>query len=246
MRILTVDVGNSRVKADVWEDSRHILGEISKEADIDRLAELCRHYNTDGVVVESVRNDSRKIAGDLKLGYDCQVIDFSKELEKYREEIEYTGTIGADRIAAWLGACEIAPKEGLLIVDAGTAMTIDVCDTDGKFRGGTISLGLGKRLSALAGAAVLLPEVEAGECADWIGHDTKSAIQSGAANGVIGEIAFAFEKAKKEYDVKKIVLTGGDSEWIGHRLTESGIGPVMMDPWLVGRGLYRHFLNRCV
>lgn len=241
MNILTVDIGNSLVKLDLWNENtllKHLSGE---EIDRDQIAALASEYDIEGVIVSSVRKEVEGLAQGIEELTGCRVVVFNqKEISRYSDDINYRLPIGSDRIAAYLGALEICKEGGVLIVDAGTAMTIDVCSHDGKFCGGNISLGLRSRLKAIAKAGSLLPEVKDEEESDYFGHDTNQALWEGASNGMISEIIYSFKKAAELYKTDKIMLTGGDCEWL-HRNLKNEYKNLIVDPYLVSRGLNRHF-----
>lgn len=237
MRVLTVDIGNTRVKVDLWDENNHLSHREFKEITIPELKEMAVSSEASKIVVSSVRKEKELITHDF---IDLKVINFGDDIEDfYGSRINYNGKPGADRIAAYLGVLSNFQSEATLIADSGTALTLDIVNKDGEFCGGNISLGLFTRLKALAGSTSLLPYIEdLTECVSF-GKDTKSAIASGALYGEVGEILFAIERARKEYNIKKIVLTGGDAEVLLPVLKAEGVN-CDYDPYLVARGLNYH------
>ncbi|MBQ2362896.1 MAG: type III pantothenate kinase, partial [Bacteroidaceae bacterium] len=65
--------------------------------------------------------------------------------------------MGADRVAADIGARSIYSDRPLLVIDAGTCITFDVIDTDGTILGGAISPGIHLRLKAMHEHTAALP-----------------------------------------------------------------------------------------
>ena len=149
-------------------------------------------------------------------------------------------TLGADRLAAAVGANGLFPRRNLLIADAGTALTIDVVDSEDRYRGGNISPGVELRLKALHKFTSRLPMVAVDmEDDSYFGHDTASAIGCGVRWGLVNEIAGAFALAKREYGCELLILTGGSGENLFHDLKKvipEGIG-LEYNPELVARGL---------
>ena len=142
--------------------------------------------------------------------------------------------VGADRLigafAAWL--LYGAP---VIVVDLGTATTLDVVAPDGAFLGGAIAPGLGLGLEALAERTAQLPRVAIEVPERAIGQDTVSAIQSGAVLGYFGLVKELVRRITNELGTKPtLVLTGGLSAlpWAG------GVpGVAAIDPLLTLRGL---------
>ncbi len=150
--------------------------------------------------------------------------------------------VGIDRL---LGAFAIAgitrPAEpGLpaVLVDAGSAITIDWIDAAGVFQGGAILPGLNLQASSLASGTDLLPQIEWIGAADLPspGKDTVAAIRLGIMTAVIA----AIEKLRDQYagdtsTEPTVWLTGGDAAAISPHLTAEHL--VCRD--LVCRGILR-------
>ncbi|MCH5227190.1 MAG: type III pantothenate kinase [Muribaculaceae bacterium] len=239
MTSLTIDIGNTQIKYDFW-DGNEFLKRLTNP-NFEEVINLVKNDKVRGIIISSVSRDPRQMAEKFRenLPEVTTVIFDNKEIERYGELIKYKGKVGADRIAAYLGAkVFLSAGEGALIVDMGTAMTLDIADKNGCYCGGNISAGFKTRLKSLAGATAFLPEVENIHKYISFGHDTVSSLQSGAVNGVMGEIIFAQERAKKEFDIRNTLITGGDSEWFAKLLGKER--DCRWDPYLVGRGLNSH------
>lgn len=237
MNSLTIDIGNSGVKADVWDDKGFILR--IPDLNLDNLQQTADKYLLKGIVISSVRRESDKLIERIKQQTNCLIVDFNEaEYRKYYDLECYKGHLGADRVAAYLGAETLAPDRAKLIVDAGTAITLDVVDKHGKFRGGNITLGYQGRLKALAEATSLLPKVDGNGDTECFGTSTVSAITCGVRNAVLGEVIYSFRLARDLYEADCLVITGGDSKRI-RPLKDEDIY-VLEDPYLVGRGLDFH------
>ena len=117
--------------------------------------------------------------------------------------------IGADLIAAAMGAVEEFPGKNLIIIDMGTATTVELVSKDTEFLGGVIMPGLKISVEALAGGTAKLPSVEIMKPEHVYGTTTTEAIQAGLYYGTAGSI--------KEfcYLYKKNVFHGEDAVIIG-------------------------------
>lgn len=132
-------------------------------------------------------------------------------------------TLGYDRLAAAVGACELHPGKTALVVDLGTAITFDVVTAAGEFLGGSISPGAGIRFRALHKFTGSLPlcELPAGDRAintDYPPRDTKTAIQTGVTEGIVGEIERQISAAREKFGEIVIIFTGGDADYFASRL----------------------------
>ena len=166
---LIVDIGNSSVKAAVF-NGEHIILRKYLENDVTRcLAEINTEYEIGACAYSSVGAPRPDI------------IDFLGE--HYPHTLKVTGTtptplicdyltphtLGADRLAAAVGANDCCPGHDLLIIDVGTCITYDFVSADAHYLGGNISLGLGMRLRALHEQTALLPTIIRSQPIPFIG-----------------------------------------------------------------------------
>lgn len=233
---LTVDIGNSLAKLTVLDGGtpvacRRARGDGFREA----LSEVLDGRTPEGCAFACVGREEALFAEALA-GLPCPLLRVtgttpSPLVNRYRTP----GTLGADRLAAAVGAAELRPQADLLIIDAGTCIKYDVVDAARNYWGGNISPGLEMRLRALHEYTARLPKVEAeGELPD-VGHDTETAIRAGVVRGIRFEVEGYLRQMAERYPSLQVFLTGGDGLGI-----ESPAGvPVLRDAHLVARGLDR-------
>jgi type III pantothenate kinase len=119
--------------------------------------------------------------------------------------------LGADRWAAIIGARARQPLGGAIVVDSGSAVTVDAVGSDGKHRGGVIFPGISLMRRALQQGAAQLPLIEVQE-ATAFARDTACAIASGTLLSVAYAIqGLASEMAAGMGEVPTYWLTGGDA-----------------------------------
>ena len=121
-------------------------------------------------------------------------------------------TLGADRLAAAIGACSYFPGRPVLVIDAGTAITYDVVDASGTYLGGAISPGLHMRFNTLHTFTARLPLVDLAEQAPTLGVSTFSSIQTGVQQGAIQEMRGFVDLYKEKLgQALAVFITGGDA-----------------------------------
>lgn len=157
--------------------------------------------------------------------------------------VDRPGEVGPDRLVNAYGAARLhgAP---VVVVDCGTATTVDAVDANGAFVGGAIAPGMLLGMEALAAGTARLPRVDARAQETAIGRDTASAIRAGTVLGhrilVEGLVARARAElataAGGSLDASRIpaVLTGGLAALPWARTVE---GIDVVDPDLTLRGL---------
>ena len=123
--------------------------------------------------------------------------------------IEKPSEAGADRLVNTIGAF-MAHGGDLIVIDSGTATTLDVVGSDGAFEGGVIAPGINLSMQALHDAAARLPRVAIKKPQNVIGKDTVGAMQSGVFWGYVALIEGLVDRIKAQYQrPMKVIGTGG-------------------------------------
>jgi len=126
--------------------------------------------------------------------------------------------LGVDRWLAMVSAWQRL-RRPVLVVDAGSALTLDLVDGEGRHRGGHILAGRAAMIRALnlSTAGVQVPEL-AEQVVDW-GRDTVEAVTAGAALALPAAVLDALVMAECELGQRvELVLSGGDGEWLERQL----------------------------
>lgn len=153
-------------------------------------------------------------------------------------------SLGADRWAAILGAQCLFKNTHLIVVNAGTATTIDNLRNDGQFSGGWILPGLELMLKSLADGTAALPDLRK-DIANLplanFGQSTHDCILQGCIGSQVGAILKAVEISQ----VKKMILSGGNAPILFKNLQTSYPDlHVTFDPHIVLRGVYAWASNQ--
>lgn len=178
----------------------------------------------EGPLEEALRAETglvpRRVGRDAPFGLDVRV----KEPEK----------VGEDRLAAARGALLRWPREDLVLVDAGTAITVDAVLGTGAFLGGAIAPGLRLAARALREGTSLLPLVEPRRAEHPIGRDTREAIEAGLDFGWAGLVDGLVEAVRGAFAPgARAVATGGDAPFLMGRCRSLSVA----DPDLVHLGI---------
>lgn len=239
MRVLTIDIGNTAVKGSVFEKGELLDSVLLETRVAAGLAELAAMYKPGGAICCCVGQDADEFIKDCGrlLGMNVESLTHDTPLP-IRVEYATPRTLGLDRIAAAAGAALVA--DNALVVDAGTAITLDIV-SDNTFLGGNISPGLRLRFHSLNRFTSCLPLVSPAGDVPAFGYDTQTAIRSGVVNGIVAEIKSAYESASSRYPGLRLLLAGGDAGYLSPLLEMKGLRPERASG-LVGRGLERIFL----
>lgn len=145
-------------------------------------------------------------------------------------------TLGLDRaIALYEAGCQAGWP--VLMIDCGTAITVNAGDKDGRFAGGAILPGVRLQLRSLAQGTAALPSVEAEQWSDRWAMNTQSAIASGVIYGIAGAIRGFIEDWRSRHPLSPIYFTGGDGKLLAGILTD--LPNLQVSPHLLLYGIDR-------
>jgi len=129
-----------------------------------------------------------------------------------RTDVDEPARVGTDRLLAALAAHRRAGG-ACIVVDAGTAVTVDAVDDAGVFLGGAIFPGPGLMARSLADGAAQLPHVEVGRefvPDEVIGRNTEDAIRSGITRAVAAAVARLASEMRDALEMAvPVYVTGG-------------------------------------
>ena len=218
MKILAVDVGNSEVKRVSIDDGA--IGIVQRNATRD----------IDNFVDEIAKQDLPVVLCSVRSAVTSRI---KEALARENKELNYEITdananpvsgfykgIGGDRIAevsaAWL---EFGGNRPVAVIGLGTATTISAASSEGEFKGGFITLGLGAVCSTLSNALPELPTIDPREARSLEpAFDTYSNLCRGAVAAHVGIVKEWISLFKKDLgDDLAVLATGGWSEFVSAR-----------------------------
>jgi len=232
--ILLLDIGNhtlhlglARGRRVVWHQD---LPAQAGRLRLDRSPVMKQAQSLDGAVIASVVPAFTGSFRDLfreQLGVEPLVIDSRTETGL---RLHYTprASLGADRIANAVAAHHLH-KSDAIVVDMGTATTLEVVTREGDFLGGAIMPGLGTMLRALKLNTAQLPGAELATPRRAIGASTAAGIRSGVFHAHFAGIDRLVERITRETRRKYfIIATGGLSRRFGRFIHNvSSINPLL-------------------
>ncbi|WP_264552528.1 type III pantothenate kinase [Flavobacterium sp. N2038] len=217
--VLTVDVGNTRIKASVFEGSTALENFVFEKNELEKNIEkiLIKFSNCSDLVVSSVG----KIEKESFLAFEnrLKVHFFTHEdIFPFKNKYATPKTLGIDRMILASGATLQFPKQNRLVIDAGTCITYDFIDENDNYLGGAISPGLRLRYESLHNFTARLPLLALENPDSYIGNSTPQAIHSGVVNGFVYEIDGFIDEYRANFSNFIIILTGGDADFLAKRL----------------------------
>lgn len=243
MKRLVIDIGNTRCKWVIFNNSEMQQVNFASEFSPGLIAHIfAENEGIEEAILSSVRDFPMECRDILTMQ-----TDFFVELSHHTpvpivNQYKTPETLGRDRLAAAIGAACLYPVKPILIIDAGTAITIDFVNANNEYLGGNISPGIETRFQALNHFTGKLPLVGLSEQFEPIGTDTRSAILAGVQQGVIFEIESYIRQFRNKYPDLTAVLAGGHAAFLASHLDE----PVILHENLTLFGLYRILVHNSI
>lgn len=213
-----LDIGNSRVKYCLLQDGerspQHAV--LNKMISNNFLTE--NFANVDKIIVSSVGH--KKLTDTISAWCDANKVAYQQIFSELKKNTVTSGyenpnQLGVDRWLALVGAANLYPNKNLLIIDAGTATTIDFLTATGQHQGGWILAGIKMLISSvLADTNQVTANLVEKESLDF-GINTSENVHNAAWAATVGAINLAISKIQKQgFVLNKIIITGGN----GHLL----------------------------
>ena len=239
--LLAVDVGNTQTLIGLYQGAElrdHWRIATNAERTSDELALMFRQFigdtPVDGIAISSVVPRAAAALREMsERWFDCTLVVLEPGTRTGMPILyDNPKEVGADRIANAVAAFD---RWGgpTIIVDFGTATTIDAVSAKGEYLGGAIVPGVEISLDALFARAAALRRVELVRPRHVIAKNTVESIQAGATYGFAAQVDGLVRLMQAELGDCTVVATGGLSvlmanlsETIGHQ-----------DPWLTLHGL---------
>jgi len=226
--LVVADVGNSRIKLAVVAEAAG-LPRIEQRHDLDSHSFGCDEFEgwlmTAAPADVTVSIASVYDAAAARLEAAIAGLSATRHRPVHQRRVLFTdlpimvdlaepGRVGIDRLAAAAAACQLKGQgRGCVVIDCGTAASVDAVSADGRFLGGAILPGPALMARSLADGTSLLPEVAAlGKAPPpaMPGRSTREAIAAGVGYGIRGGVVRLVAEARRAVgDDAEIFLTGG-------------------------------------
>ncbi len=247
--ILLLDMGNTRLRSAQLKGGTLVVGEDLVhlgQLDIEKLAQLALDIPPDHIVAACVAgNDSELLLREWAEKYLNSDIEFVAAAQEQHGIINaYTNPVqlGSDRWSAMIAAHQ-QWQGNLCVIDAGTALTLDLIQKNGRHLGGYILPGLNMMQHCLLDGTEIPVTASSVMLADntRLGDGTVNCIANGALQAACGLIERTIRQYQKQnQDSVQCIITGGDSQTLADNLTV----PCIVESNLVLKGLAYIASNR--
>lgn len=215
--MLAIDIGNTSTKfCKFTEDEAVWMTRVDTAGlNVDTVAEALGdvELGDEEVFIASVVREADSVITQALSAAGIDDAVFIRSTDRILPHIlETIETTGVDRLLTAFSAKVLCPQEAVVVIQAGSAITVDFVSKDGVYEGGMIMPGPEMWLSSLSSAS-MLPDISAADIS-WeksgAGNSTRSAILNGASAGLVGAVKEAVRRiVMKSKDVPQIIITGG-------------------------------------
>ena len=215
---VTIDIGNTNILFVCFINQKIIGSERLKteEACLNKIDKIMSKYsNIEKIIISSVVPLIDKLLISYLNNRNLKFLLLKDLIEnfKFKTNIRNRNEIGDDRIVNMIYAKKLFGNS-VIVIDFGTATTLDVLDHKGVYSGGVITPGIDLSLNTLKNMTAKLPLVKFKRTKNVVGENTVQAIQSGFFWGYVSMIEGLINKLSLEKnDEFKIVLTGGNANF---------------------------------
>lgn len=207
MKNLVIDIGNTRIKSALFEENE-LIGDHSFD-ELDAALAFWEAMEFEACLISSVRFPKEDLS--KKIPFPIRFLDHSTSLPILNGYLT-PKTLGLDRIAAAIGAWQLADRNPVLAIDLGSCITFEFVDDLAIYRGGAISPGLRMRAKAMNSFTARLPLVDLDQKPESLtGNSTISCMQAGVWYGVEFELRGQIEAYRLKIPEIKVYICGGDS-----------------------------------
>lgn len=213
MSKLYLDIGNSFIKLAQKTDTGWNIFHHFRNDSVEKLGEIILEMEgMEKLIVSSVRDDILFRLENIVPSEKIRKIK-SSLIPFYHVDYETQKTLGIDRFLVCLGA-SAATSKNVVVIDAGSACTIDLMTSDKIYRGGVIMPGIKAFHQSMMLSMPELPEVIKQLPTKWPGKSTKTSLQWGINGAYLMAIKSFVDKYKNDIERIDVFLTGGDAIFI--------------------------------
>lgn len=229
--LIAVDQGNTRIKVGIFlGDSPPIVLTIPDQMDL--LQEWLEQSTDDDILI--VSDVSGQFSDTVFRSFQGQTMTLTKDLKlPFKLNYDTPETLGVDRLALAAGAQSLFQDNNVMVIDAGSCITMDLVTKDGQYQGGIITPGVQMRMRAMSEFTGKLPAIEPAPSMLNIGKTTVDCMLIGGVNGAIKEVESTITSWQSEYTDLKVVVCGGDGQY----LVNASKSDIFAEPNLVLYGL---------
>jgi type III pantothenate kinase len=245
--VLAVDVGNSRIKFGEFAAAEHdALPRPRWTGAVDlgwSEAELTKRLTAEAAdFAWTIASVNRPAANRLIEWLSQRGVERVRLLTHadmpLSIDVDHPAAVGLDRLADATAANHLRTAgRPAVVVDHGSAITVNLISAEGTFQGGAILPGVNMSARALHEFTDGLPLVEVGDAPEVLVRSTAGALHFGIAWGAVGAVREVIARLLPDDDAPQIILTGGGGAALATILGQCCTRPPQFVPHLTLAGV---------
>jgi len=221
--MIYIDIGNTTFKAVKRVNVDWVDLFSTSITNIDEIRDWASSVHADdSMMISSVRKDINSLIDEVMDQGKVQWIN-NGDLSNFELNYDTPKTLGMDRFLGCLGASSKTQND-VIVIDAGSACTIDMMTKAQVYLGGVIMPGLQLFHNAVQSHLPELPIVDKILPKHFPGHSTKESLQWGINGAFLGSVEYFLAKFIHHGNRPDLFITGGDAE-IMAKLLEGSYEP---------------------
>ena len=213
---LIIDIGNTKTKIALFSEKKIISKKIIEQCTFELVKEFVSDKEITSSIISSVKDLDQDIL-NISNYYKSVLLNYKTSLP-IKSLYKTPKTLGNDRIALVTAANFLYKNKDVIIIDAGTCITIDFLNKNAEYLGGRISPGISMRFQSLNTFTDKLPLNKLEKSTSFFGNDTDSAINSGVQRGVLSELDQIIYEYNELNPNAIVILCGGDAFYLQKEL----------------------------
>ncbi|MBL4942660.1 MAG: type III pantothenate kinase [Colwellia sp.] len=213
--IVLIDIGNTRTKYCLVNEGKNSSQQalLNDHVNNEFLSDKFSHATK--FLVASVSHN--KLTDEIFAWCQLNKITYQRVVSEIKKNNVVTGyqepsQLGVDRWLALVGAAALFPNKNILIIDAGTATTIDLLAADGQHQGGWILAGITTLINSVLADTVQVKVKTEERASLAFGTNTSENVHNAAWVATVAAVDSAISQAQQQgIIVDEVVFTGGNS-----------------------------------
>jgi type III pantothenate kinase len=214
--IILIDIGNTRTKYCIVENEQRNSPEVISNNGFCNDFFASNFSYASKIVVASVSH--QQLTDELSAWCHINKVAYQRVVSEAKRNnvisaYQVPNQLGVDRWLTLLGAAELFPNKNILIIDAGTATTVDLLASNGEHQGGWILAGIDTLVSGVL-AQTSQVQAKTKEKANLaFGKNTSENVHNAAWAATIGAVNLAIEQSQQQgYALDELIFTGGNGQ----------------------------------
>jgi type III pantothenate kinase len=225
--IILIDIGNTRTKYSSVNDSKRGEQQALSNRYLTESFLIENFIDASKIIIASVNHDkltSKLRAWCQKNEVEYQQVISGKSKDKVVSGYQEPSQLGVDRWLTLIGTAKLFPNKSALIIDAGTATTIDYLSATGHHQGGWILAGIKALVSCVLTETAHVKANDNEKESLVFGINTSENVHNAAWAATVGAVNLAISQIQAQnLKLDKVIITGGNGKLLASLISHENV-----------------------